>query len=203
MIYCPGKTNEQIVEIFERLSATGHNVLATRAERKVFDAIETSGKFPNARYEKAARAIVLQQEQTEPSKGYIAIITAGTADIPVAEEAKVTAEIMGQRVELLYDVGVAGLHRLLEKIELLQKANVVIVAAGMEGALASVAGGLVDCLVIAVPTSVGYGASYEGLAALLAMLNSCAAGVTVVNIDNGFSAGYNASVINKKISLAT
>ena len=198
VIYCPGKTNEQIVEIFERLAATGHNVLATRAEAEVFDAIKASGKFPNTRYEKPAKAIILPQEDSELSKGYIAIVTAGTADIPVAEEAKVTAEIMGQRVELLYDVGVAGLHRLLENIEVLQNANVVIVAAGMEGALASVVGGLVDCPVIAVPTSVGYGASYEGLAALLAMLNSCAAGVTVVNIDNGFSAGYNASVINRK-----
>ena len=198
VIFCPGKTTEQIVKIFEKLAATGHNVLATRAEQNVYDAITASEQFPQAQYDSSARTIILKQEQTEQRPGYIAIVTAGTADIPVAQEAKVTAEITGCRTETLFDVGVAGLHRLLGNISLLQKADVVIVVAGMEGALASVVGGLVDCPVIAVPTSIGYGASYKGIAALLAMLNSCAAGVTVVNIDNGFSAGLTASLINRR-----
>ena len=202
VIYCPGKTADQIVEIFSRLAEKGNNILATRASQDVFDAIARTGKFPHARYEKIARAIVLEQKKSEPSAGYIAIVTAGTADMPVAMEAKITAETLGNKVELVCDVGVAGIHRLLGHTQLLQKANVVIVIAGMEGALASVVGGLVDCPVIAVPTSVGYGASFDGLAALLAMLNSCASGVVVVNIDNGFSAGYTAGVINKKINNA-
>jgi NCAIR mutase (PurE)-related protein len=141
----------------------------------------------------------LEQKRLSPSKSVLPIITAGTADLPVAYEAKVTAEIMGQRTELVCDVGVAGLHRLLAHVPQLQKANVIIVIAGMEGALASVVGGLVSCPVIAVPTSVGYGASFEGLSALLTMLNSCSSGVTVVNIDNGFSAAVTATLINKKI----
>jgi NCAIR mutase (PurE)-related protein len=199
VIYCPGKTPEQIIRIFSSLAAKGNNVLATRAEQYVFDALAESRMFPKARYEKPARAIVLEQKQIEPSKSVLPILTAGTADLPVAEEARVTAEIMGQRTELICDVGVAGLHRLLGHIPKLQNANVVIVVAGMEGALASVVGGLVDCPVIAVPTSVGYGASFEGLSALLTMLNSCASGVTVVNIDNGFSAAVTATLINKKI----
>ncbi len=198
VIYCPGKTNQQIVEIFARLAKKGNNVLATRADKAQFEAVAAGGEFPSVRYEEAARMIVLEPKPQENSAGLIAIVTAGTADIPVASEAKVTAEMLGQRVELFCDVGVAGLHRLLGNIEALQKANVVIVVAGMEGALASVVGGLVDCPVIAVPTSVGYGASFEGLAALLAMLNSCAAGVTVVNIDNGFGAAYAASIINQR-----
>lgn len=143
------------------------------------------------------------QKKTELSKNAVTIITAGTADLPVAAEAKVTAEIMGQRTELICDVGVAGLHRLLSHTEKLQKANVIIVVAGMEGALASVVAGLVNCPVIAVPTSIGYGASFGGLAALLTMLNSCAAGVTVVNIDNGFSAAVTATLINRKIEAKT
>jgi NCAIR mutase (PurE)-related protein len=199
VIYCPGKTNEQIVKIFSALAAKGNNVLATRAEESVYEAILQTGQFPKARYDKPARAIVLEQKELPQSKSVLPIITAGTADLPVAEEAKVTAEIMGQRTELIYDVGVAGLHRLLAHVPKLQQANVVIVVAGMEGALASVVGGLVSCPVIAVPTSVGYGASFEGLAALLTMLNSCSSGVTVVNIDNGFSAGVAATLINKKI----
>jgi NCAIR mutase (PurE)-related protein len=199
VIYCPGKTNEQIVKIFSNLAEKGNNVLATRAEEYVFEALAETKKFPNARYEKLARAIVLEQKKIKPSKTILPIVTAGTADLPVAEEAKVTAEIMGQRTELICDVGVAGLHRLLGHLEKLQNANVIIVVAGMEGALASVVAGLVSCPVIAVPTSVGYGASFEGLSALLTMLNSCAAGVTVVNIDNGFSAAVTASLINKKI----
>jgi hypothetical protein len=199
VIYCPGKTNEQIIAIFESLAAKGNNVLATRADEAVFDALVKTKKFPKVRYEKLARAIILEQKKLKPSKTILPILTAGTADLPVATEAKVTAEIMGQRTELICDVGVAGLHRLIGHLPKLQHANVIIVVAGMEGALASVVGGLVSCPVIAVPTSVGYGASFEGLAALLTMLNSCASGVTVVNIDNGFSAGVTATLINKKI----
>ena len=199
VIYCPGKTTEQIVKIFESLAAKGNNVLATRAEETVFEALAGTEKFPKARYEKPARAIVLEQRKPKPSKSIIPIVTAGTADLPVASEAKVTAEIMGQRTELICDVGVAGLHRLFGHLPRLQKANLVIVVAGMEGALASVVAGLVSCPVIAVPTSVGYGSSFEGLSALLTMLNSCAAGVTVVNIDNGFSAAVTAALINRKI----
>jgi pyridinium-3,5-biscarboxylic acid mononucleotide synthase len=196
VIYCPGKTTEQIVEIFARLAAPGHNVLATRTDRPTAAAVQA--RFPKACFEEAARAIVLRQERARPSKGHIVVVTAGTSDIPVAEEARVTAETMNQRVETLYDVGVAGLHRLLSHCEQLQSANVVVVVAGMEGALASVVGGLVAVPVIAVPTSVGYGASFGGIAPLLTMLNSCAAGVSVVNIDNGFAAGYIAGIINRQ-----
>ncbi len=174
-------------------------MLATRAEEDVFEALSRTKKFPQARYEKLARAIVLEQKELEGPEAVLPIVTAGTADLPVAEEARVTAEIMGQRTELVCDVGVAGLHRLFGHLPKLQNANVIIVVAGMEGALASVIGGLVSCPVIAVPTSVGYGSSFEGLSALLTMLNSCAAGVSVVNIDGGFSAGVIATLINKKI----
>jgi NCAIR mutase (PurE)-related protein len=182
VIYCPGKT------------------IATRAERSQFDAVLKISKLPDLRYESEARIIVLEQNPIENLVGNIVIVTAGTADLPVAEEARVTANMMGQNVDLVCDVGVAGIHRLLGNVEQLRQANVVIVVAGMEGALASVVGGLVDCPVIAVPTSVGYGASFEGLSALLTMLNSCASGVTVVNIDNGFGAAYAASMINMKIA---
>jgi NCAIR mutase (PurE)-related protein len=199
VIYCPGKTPEQIIEIFGNLAERGNNVLATRAEHSVFEKLAQTNRFPNAKYKKQARAIILEQKKLEPSENVIPIVTAGTADLPVAEEAKVTAEIMGQPTELICDVGVAGLHRLLGAVEKLQNANVVIVIAGMEGALASVVGGLVSCPVIAVPTSVGYGSNFEGLSALLTMLNSCASGVSVVNIDNGFSAAVTATLINKKI----
>ena len=199
VIYCPGKTTEQIIKIFENLAEKGNNVLATRADENIFAALAKTKKFPKARYEKLARAIVLEQKKVPMSKRAIPIVTAGTADLPVAEEARVTAEVMGQRTELICDVGVAGLHRLFGHLEKLQDANVIIVVAGMEGALASVVGGLVDCPVIAVPTSVGTGASFGGVAALLTMLNSCAAGVTVANIDNGFSAGVTAGLINKKV----
>lgn len=199
VIYCAGKSTEHIIEIFSALAEKGNNVLATRAEEDIFEALAKTNKFPNARYEKLAKAIVLEQKQIEPSKTVLPIVTAGTADLPVATEAKVTAEIMGQRAEIICDVGVAGLHRLLRHVENLQKANVIIVVAGMEGALASVVGGMVDCPVIAVPTSIGYGASFGGVAALLTMLNSCASGVTVVNIDNGFSAAVTATMINRKI----
>ena len=199
VIFCPGKTTEQIIKIFETLAAKGNNVLATRAEPDVFEALAKTDKFPRARYENLAKAIVLEQKEPPASKTVLPIVTAGTADLPVASEAKVTAEIMGQRTELICDVGVAGLHRLLKHLPKLQSANVVIVVAGMEGALASVVGGLVSCPVIAVPTSIGYGSSFEGLSALLTMINSCSAGVTVVNIDNGFSAAVTATLINKKI----
>ncbi len=199
VIFCPGKTAEQIVKIFSNLAEKGNNVLATRAEENIFEALAKTKKFPQARYERQARAIVLEQKKLEPSRAVIPIVTAGTADLPIAEEARVTAEIMGQRTELICDVGVAGLHRLLGHMQKLQSANVIIVIAGMEGALASVVGGLVSCPVIAVPTSIGTGASFEGLSALLTMLNSCAAGVAVVNIYNGFSAAVTASLINKKI----
>ncbi len=199
VIYCPGKTAEQIIEIFSNLAEKGNNVLATRAPENVFNKLAKTKRFPNARYEKIARAIVLRQKEFEPSKSVIPIVTAGTADLPVAQEAKVTAEIMGQRTEIISDVGVAGLHRLLQQLDKLQKANVIIVVAGMEGALAGVVGGLVSCPVIGVPTSVGYGTALRGFAALLTMLNSCAGGITVVNIDNGFSAAVTASMINKKI----
>ena len=199
VIYCPGKTTEHIIKIFESLAAKGNNVLATRAKPDVFEALEKTKMFPKARYEKLARAIILEQKELLASKTVLPIVTAGTADLPVATEAKVTAEIMGQRTELICDVGVAGLHRLFKHLPKLQKANVVIVVAGMEGALASVVGGLMSCPVIAVPTSVGYGSAFEGLSALLTMLNSCASGVTAVNIDNGFSAAVTATLINKKI----
>ncbi len=199
VIYCLGKTNEQIILIFESLTAKGNNVLATRANPEVFQALTETKKFPKARYEQLAKAIVLEQKKLPQSKSILPIVTAGTSDLPVAAEAKITAEIMGQRTELICDVGVAGLHRLFDHLPKLQKANVIIVIAGMEGALASVVGGLVSCPVIAVPTSVGYGSSFEGLSALLTMLNSCASGVTVVNIDNGFSAAVTATLINRKI----
>ncbi|MHC4264508.1 MAG: nickel pincer cofactor biosynthesis protein LarB [Planctomycetota bacterium] len=197
VIYCPGKTTEQIVKIFCNLAEKGNNVLATRASEETFE--ELVKEVPNARYEKLAQAMVLEQKELEKSKSILPIVTAGTADLPVAEEARITAEIMGQRTEVICDVGVAGIHRLLDKVEKLQGANVIIVVAGMEGALAGVVGGLVDCPVIAVPTSIGTGTGFGGIAALLTMLNSCASGVTVVNIDNGFSAAVTATLINRKI----
>jgi NCAIR mutase (PurE)-related protein len=203
VIFCPGKTNEQIIRIFESLASRGNNVLATRARPEAFEALAQTGKFPAARYDELARTIVLEQKELVPSKSVLPIVTAGTADLFVAMEAKITAEIMGQRTELVCDVGVAGLHRLLGSVPRLNEANVLIVVAGMEGALASVVGGLVSCPVIAVPTSVGYGANFQGVAALLTMLNSCASGITVVNIDNGFSAAVTATMINRKIDGAS
>ena len=199
VIYCPGKTPEQIADIFQRLSRTGQNIMATRAGQPLFETIKRDTGLQGLTYEPAARIILLKQKEITVTPGRILIVTAGTADIPVAEEARVTAQMYGQNVELLCDVGVAGLHRLLKHLPMLQQADVLIVVAGMEGALASVVGGLVDCPVIAVPTSVGYGASFEGLSALLTMLNSCASGVTVVNIDNGFGAATAAAAINRRI----
>ncbi len=189
------KTPRQMAEIFARLVRHGGNVLATHASAEQFSAIRK--KVRKAEYRALARAVVLRQDETKYGKGKIAVVSAGTSDIPVAEEAVVTAEVMGNDVEHLYDVGVAGIHRLLAHRQALVDARVVIVCAGMEGALPSVVGGLVRVPVIAVPTSVGYGASFQGLAALLGMLNSCASNVSVVNIDNGFGAGYVASMINR------
>ena len=195
VVYCEGKTVQQVVGIVERLAVHGGNVLATRASQEQYAAVHA--KFIQAEYHTAARAITIRQREDKASTGTIAVISAGTSDEPVAEEARVTAQIMDQQVESFYDVGVAGIHRLLAYSDSLQRANVCVVVAGMEGALASVVGGLVACPVIAVPTSVGYGASFGGVAALLAMLNSCASGVSVVNIDNGFAAGYVAALINR------
>jgi hypothetical protein len=190
-----GKTPAQVAAVFARLARHGGNILATRANEKQYSAVKK--KVRTAEYRDFAHAIVLERDHTQYGKGVIAVVSAGTSDIPVAEEAVVTAEVMGNQVEHFYDVGVAGIHRLLANREALTKARVVIVCAGMEGALPSVVGGLVGVPVIAVPTSVGYGASFKGLTALLGMLNSCASNVSVVNIDNGFGAGYVASLINR------
>lgn len=194
VIYCEGKTIPQITGIVERISQHNVNILATRANQDVFDGIQKV--VPDSEYHSMARIVVVKPRPVE-KQGNVAVVCAGTSDLPVAEEAAVTAEVLGNKANRLYDVGVAGIHRLLGVCDELFKASVAIVVAGMEGALASVVGGLVSCPVIAVPTSVGYGASFGGLAALLCMLNSCASGVSVVNIDNGFGAGYQASLINK------
>ena len=190
-----GKTPAQVAAIFARLAKHGGNVLATRVNEKQFAAVKN--RIRGVEYRELARAVVLERDRTKYGKGAVAVVSAGTSDIPVAEEAVVTAEIMGNQVQHFYDVGVAGIHRLLANREALATARVVIVCAGMEGALPSVVGGLVGVPVIAVPTSIGYGASFKGLAALLGMLNSCASNVSVVNIDNGFGAGYVASLINR------
>ena len=195
VIFSPGKTPSQMASIFSRLAKHGGNILATRASAEQLAAVKR--KVPKAAYEELARAIVLRQDKKRYGKGIIAVVSAGTSDIAVAEEAVVTAEMMGNEVEHLYDVGVAGIHRLLANRASLTRARVVIVCAGMEGALPSVVGGMVGVPVIAVPTSVGYGAAFKGLAALLGMMNSCASNVSVVNIDNGFGAGYVASLINR------
>lgn len=195
VIYCPGKTTEQIVEIARRMADTTANVLASRASKEVFEALK--GIFPDAEYHELAKTVVVNRDKTDRGAGMVLVVAAGTADLPVAEEAALTAEVMGSRVDRLYDVGVAGIHRLFDNHEKLTTANVLVVVAGMEGALASVVGGLVDKPVIAVPTSVGYGANFGGLSALLTMLNTCATGVAVVNIDNGFGGGYTAALINR------
>ena len=195
VIFCEGKTIEQSEEIIELMYRRGGNVLATRVNEALWERID--GKYHEAQYNKAARTISICQKNIAPVSTYISVITAGTADIPVAEEAAVTAEFLGNNVERIYDVGVAGIHRLFHRIELIRGGRVNVVVAGMEGALPSVIGGLVDNPVIAVPTSIGYGANFNGLSALLTMLNSCAAGISVVNIDNGFGAGHLASKINR------
>jgi hypothetical protein len=194
VIFGAGKTSEQIVQIAAKLLALGQPVLVTRIHDDYARALKR--KFKQAVYHSAARCVTIEKKPLPKRAGFIAVVCAGTSDLPVAEEAAVTAEIMGNRVERVPDVGVAGLHRMLARMELLRSANVLVVVAGMEGALPSVVAGLVAKPVIAVPTSIGYGASFGGIAALLAMLNSCASGVTVVNIDNGFGAGYAASQIN-------
>jgi len=195
VIFGRGKTPAQIENLVRRMLRHGHNVLVTRTDAATFERVREVA--PQAKFHPLSGAIAIRSERKLRGRGMILVITAGTTDIPVAEEALVTADIMGNRVEPLYDCGVAGLHRLLGESKALKRARVVIVAAGMEGALPSVVGGLVAAPVIAVPTSVGYGASYRGLAALLGMMNSCAPNVAVVNIDNGFGAGYLASVINR------
>ena len=196
VIFCQGKTSEQIVKIFERFIAADAKVLATRASEQQYEEVRKA--VPDAVYLKTPRLITYQLEKNE-GIGKVAVCTAGTSDIPVAEEAACVAEFFGANVERFYDVGVAGIHRLLAVAPQIREANVVIAIAGMEGALASVIGGLVDKPVIAVPTSVGYGANFGGLSALLTMLNSCAEGISVVNIDNGFAAGYLAAQINRLI----
>ena len=195
VIFCPGKTPDQVRAIFSKLAEAGGNVLATRATPEIYETL--AGEFPGAEFHELPRAITLRQGEAVEPIGHVAVVTAGTSDLPVAEEARVTAEILDQHVTTHYDVGVAGLHRLLARSETLQEANVIVVIAGMEGALASVVGGLVSVPVIGVPTSVGYGASFGGVSALLTMLNSCAANVSVVNIDNGFAGGSIASLINR------
>ncbi len=195
VIFGQGKTREQILSIAERITEHGSQMLATRLAEDAVQALVE--RFPQAEHDVLARTVLVRAPRTPPRTGLVAVISAGTSDLPVAREAVVTAQAMGAHVEEIYDVGVAGLHRLLAYREQLQKARVIVVVAGMEGALASVVGGLVDIPVVAVPTSVGYGASFQGVAALLAMLNSCASGVVVVNIDNGFGAGYAAALINR------
>jgi pyridinium-3,5-biscarboxylic acid mononucleotide synthase len=195
VIYCQGKTTSQIKMIVTKLIEKDNNIMATRANLEVYNAIKEV--TTDAIFHEAARIVVVNKRDIQKSDKVIAIVSAGTSDIPVAEEAAVTAETMGNVVDRIYDVGVAGIHRLLANTDALMRANVLVVVAGMEGALASVVGGIVDKPVIAVPTSVGYGASFGGLAPLLTMLNSCASGIGVVNIDNGFGAGYLASMINR------
>jgi len=196
VIWGEGKTSSQILSIMKQLRGKGQNILITRLDEKKAKA--TQKLFPKSRYYSRSKVLTyLTHPVKSEGKGTILVITAGTTDIPVAEEATITAQMMGNRVETLYDVGVAGIHRLLTERKKLEAAHILIVVAGMEGALPSVVGGLVDKPVIAVPTSVGYGTSFGGITALLAMLNSCASGVAVVNIDNGFGAGYMASLINR------
>ena len=193
VVFCPGKSLTQIVKIFEELAEHNPNVMATRASVEVYAALKK--EFADVVYHELPKLIVLNRNPLPP-RGDVVVVSAGTADLPVAEEAAITATVLGSKVTKIYDVGVAGLHRLLDYLDILTQARVLVVVAGMEGALASVIGGIVKGPVIAVPTSIGYGASFNGLAALLSMLNSCATGVSVVNIDNGFGAGYLAHQIN-------
>ena len=195
IVFCLGKSIEQVKGIFGHIHSTGQQIIGTRATEEMFR--EVAKEVPGVTWHNEARIISKVDPEGKLTETSIAVVTAGTSDIPVAEEAAVTAELMGNSVVRIYDAGVAGIHRLFDKLEVIRSCRVIIVIAGMEGALASVIGGLVDKPVIAVPTSVGYGANFNGISALLAMLTSCAAGVSVVNIDNGFGAGYNASIINK------
>ncbi len=194
VIYCEGKTLEQIVGITKRMLKVGSDILATRSSEVIYKAVRKLDR--RAMYHKASRTIVIKHNQNKPTRGVILVLTAGTSDIPAAEEAAVTADMLGSTVQTVFDVGVAGIHRVLSKRDILDDARVIIVVAGMDGALPSVVGGLVDKPMIAVPTSVGYGAGFQGLAPLLTMLNSCASGIAVMNIDNGFGAGVLAHRIN-------
>lgn len=194
VIFCQGKTDKQILEIFKSLSNKNDNILLTRVESSTYQKLKKMDD--RLRYNKDGKVVLLESNKRKKI-GQILIISAGTADMPIAEEAAETAQICGAKIERIYDAGVAGIHRLLSQYQKIQKARCIVVIAGMEGALPSVVGGLASCPIIAVPTSVGYGAHFHGLAALLTMLNSCASNITVVNIDNGFGAGFNASLINK------
>lgn len=195
IIYCEGKTANQVREIIKFMLTKNNNILGTRADEDMYNAVKEICE--EVEYNKLGRTLTIKKKEQPLTDSYIAIVAAGTSDLPVVEEAYETAKILGNRVKKITDVGVAGIHRLFSKLDVIRGAKVIIVIAGMEGALASVIGGLVDKPVIAVPTSVGYGANFKGVAALLSMLNSCASGVSVVNIDNGFGAAYNASIINK------
>lgn len=195
VIFCQGKTTGQVLQITRAMLPKGNNILATRANEEVLGSLKS--EFPDGVVHPLARIFTIKQKEIIPPGTKIAVVTAGTADIPVAEEAAVTAEVFGNTVDRVFDVGVAGIHRLYRQLPKIREARVIVAVAGMEGALPSVLGGLVDKPVIAVPTSVGYGANFHGLSALLTMLNSCASGISVVNIDNGFGAGYLASMINK------
>lgn len=194
IIYGPGKTEEQLIKIAKEIINKGSNLLITKVEPEIFHKIKN--KLPSIEYNPLGKTVYLKQQPPPPGKGKIVIITAGTSDMHVAEEAAVTCELLGNKIEKIYDIGVAGIHRLFGELEKIKGARVVITVAGMEGALPSVVAGLINIPLIAVPTSVGYGASLKGIAALLAMLNSCPGGVAVVNIDNGFGAAYMASLIN-------
>lgn len=195
IIYCAGKTIDQVKGIVEFMLTKNNNILGTRATIEQYN--EVKKLCPKAEYSALGRTITIKQKRLKVPDSYIVVVTAGTSDIPIAEEAAITAEMLGNNVKKVFDVGVAGIHRLFNRLDIIRGAKVVIVIAGMEGALASVVGGLVDKPVIAVPTSIGYGSNFGGLSALLSMLNSCASGVSVVNIDNGFGAGYVASMINR------
>lgn len=195
IVYCAGKTIEQVIAIFRLMAEQENTIFGTRANEQMFEAVKKI--LPEAHYHKEARIISIKKKEPEYPESKIAVVTAGTSDIPIAEEAAVTAELLGNKVVRIYDAGVAGIHRLVDKLPEIKECRVAIVIAGMEGALASVVGGLIDKPIIAVPTSIGYGANFGGVSALLSMLTSCSTGVTVVNIDNGFGAGFSASMINK------
>ncbi len=196
VIYCEGKTDEHILGIIDKMNKKKSNILGTRCRKETFEKIKLH--YRNAEYEEVSKILRIKNNDiAQKGKGKILILSGGTSDIPVADEAYYTAKFLGNEVERIYDVGVAGIHRLLNKVKVIQQARVIVVVAGMEGALPSVVGGLVEVPIIAVPTSVGYGANFGGLSALLTMLNSCASGISVVNIDNGFGAGYLASIINR------
>ncbi|MFZ7120492.1 MAG: nickel pincer cofactor biosynthesis protein LarB [Eubacteriaceae bacterium] len=195
VIYCASKTTDQVYEIFKTMVSRGNNVIGTRATEEMYNKIKKI--CPQVRYDPLSKMLTVKQKIIDMTNSHISVVTGGTSDIPVAEEAAITSEMLGNKVERVYDVGVAGIHRLLDNLDIIMDAKVIIAVAGMEGALASVIGGLVSKPVLAVPTSVGYGANFGGIAALLSMLNSCASGVSVLNIDNGFGAGYMASMINK------